>query len=124
MGRAWPTLIAGFSLAGFAVADEPAKKYQVVSPKDDAIVATAINAGGEIVGFEWVEEKRQPGIVVSTLPFACLTRPLPSSVSASPWSARNSSSEYRELSKADSCWSNILRYCRNEILQQRSWVTS
>lgn len=68
MGRAWLTLIAGLSLAGFAAADEPAKKYQIVTPKDDAIVATAINAGGEIVGFEWVEEKKHPGIVVQ-MPF-------------------------------------------------------
>src|SRR5262249_22529780 len=49
-------------------ADEPAKKYEVISPKDDGIIATGINGRGEIVGFEWIEEKARPG-VLSQVPF-------------------------------------------------------
>jgi uncharacterized membrane protein len=49
-------------------ADEPVKKYQVVTPKDDGIVATGINDGGAIVGFEWVESKDTPG-VIEQVPF-------------------------------------------------------
>src|SRR3954467_2324024 len=49
-------------------ADEPVKKYQVVTPKDDGIIATGINNRGDIVGFEWIEEKARPG-VVDQVPF-------------------------------------------------------
>jgi uncharacterized membrane protein len=55
-------------LAGLVGADEPAKRYEVISPKDDGIIATGINGRGEIVGFEWIEEKARPGIV-SQVPF-------------------------------------------------------
>src|SRR5580692_2328581 len=55
-------------LISFARADEPAKKYQVLSPKDNGIIATGINNRGAIVGFEWVERKEQPG-VVEQVPF-------------------------------------------------------
>jgi uncharacterized membrane protein len=55
-------------LIEFVGADEPVKKYQVISPKDDGIIATGINGRGEIVGFEWIEEKARPG-VVSQVPF-------------------------------------------------------
>jgi uncharacterized membrane protein len=48
--------------------DEPARKYQVVTPKDDGIIATAINGRGAIVGFEWVERKEEPGVIVQ-MPF-------------------------------------------------------
>ncbi len=44
------------------------KKYQVVTPKDEGIVATGINNGGAIVGFEWIERKDQPG-VIEQVPF-------------------------------------------------------
>ena len=49
-----------------AGADEPVKKLQVVSPKDNDILATAINNRGDVVGFEWVEEKPD---IVSQVPF-------------------------------------------------------
>jgi uncharacterized membrane protein len=49
-------------------ADEPARKYQVVTPKDDGIIATGINGRGEIVGFEWIEDKARPG-VLDQVPF-------------------------------------------------------
>jgi uncharacterized membrane protein len=45
------------------VADEPTKKYQLVTPKDIGIIATGINGRGDIVGFEWIEEKDRPGVV-------------------------------------------------------------
>ena len=51
-----------------ALADEPVKKYQVVTPKDDGIIATGINRRGDIVGFEWIEEKERPG-VLDQVPF-------------------------------------------------------
>jgi probable HAF family extracellular repeat protein len=50
------------------VADEPGKKYQLVTPKPIGIMATGLNDRGDLVGFEWVEEKKQPDIV-SQRPF-------------------------------------------------------
>jgi uncharacterized membrane protein len=44
--------------------DESARKYQVVTPKADGIAVTAINDRGEVVGFEWVEDKDHPGVLV------------------------------------------------------------
>ena len=44
-------------------ADEPARKYQVVSPKDDGIIGMAINGRGDIVGFEWVDDKKAAGVI-------------------------------------------------------------
>jgi uncharacterized membrane protein len=44
------------------------KRYEVVSPKADGIIATAINSRGAIVGFEWLESKEQPG-VIDQVPF-------------------------------------------------------
>lgn len=48
--------------------DDPPKPVQVVMPKDDGIEAIAINTRGDIVYFEWIESKKQPG-VVEQLPF-------------------------------------------------------
>ncbi len=42
-------------------ATEPATTYQVINIKDDGIIATGINAHGEVIGFEWLEEKERPG---------------------------------------------------------------
>lgn len=50
-------------LTSFAQADEPAKAYQVITIKDDGIIATGINARGDVVGFEWLEEKERPGVL-------------------------------------------------------------
>src|SRR4051812_19258516 len=49
-------------------ADEPVRKFQVVTPKDDGIIATGINDRGDIIGFEWIEEKARPG-VLDQVPF-------------------------------------------------------
>src|SRR5829696_4524761 len=68
MRPVWRNLAAITVLAASAAADEPARKYEVVSPKDDGIIATGINGRGEVIGFEWVEEKETPG-VVSQMPF-------------------------------------------------------
>ena len=73
-------VMAALTLQTVVVGDEPAKKYRLVSPKDDGIIATGLNGRGDLVGFEWVEEKNQPG-VVSQVPFfarekAMITLPL------------------------------------------------
>ena len=51
-------------------ADKPklAQKYEVVTPKDTGIIGIDINERGDILGFEWVEEKELPG-VISQVPF-------------------------------------------------------
>src|SRR3954469_3317111 len=69
MRHAWLLLVLiAHGLPRLAGADEPARRYQVVSPKDDGIIATGINGRGEIVGFEWIEDKAHPG-VVDQVPF-------------------------------------------------------
>jgi hypothetical protein len=57
-----------FALLVNTRADEPAAKWDIVTPKDDGVIATGINARGEIIGFEWAEEKDTPG-VLSQRPF-------------------------------------------------------
>lgn len=44
-------------------ADGPARKYQVVSPKDDGVIGIAINGRGDVIGFEWMDDKKDAGIV-------------------------------------------------------------
>jgi uncharacterized membrane protein len=61
-------VVAVFALQTAVGADEPVKKYRLVTPKDDGIVAIALNGRGDLVGFEWVESKDQPG-VLSQAPF-------------------------------------------------------
>ena len=61
-------VIAAFALQTAVVADEPVKKYRLVTPKDDGIIATGLNGRGDLVGFEWAEEKDRPG-VVAQVPF-------------------------------------------------------
>src|SRR3954447_2839394 len=63
MRRVFLLCVFSSGLARLAGADEPVKKYQVVSPRDDGIIATGINGRGDIVGFEWIEEKERPGVV-------------------------------------------------------------
>jgi uncharacterized membrane protein len=45
--------------------DEPSSKtkYQVVTTKDDGIIATGLNARGDLLGYEWIESKKHAGIV-------------------------------------------------------------
>jgi uncharacterized membrane protein len=61
-------VMAAIALQTGAVADEPVTKYRLVSPKDDGIEGIALNGPGNMVGFEWAEEKNQPG-VISQVPF-------------------------------------------------------
>jgi uncharacterized membrane protein len=68
MQRLSLVLIATVGLSLTVGQDEPPRRYEVVSPKDDGIIATAINNRGAIVGFEWLERKEQPG-VVEQVPF-------------------------------------------------------
>jgi probable HAF family extracellular repeat protein len=63
MRRLWLLTIAVLGPASYVPATEPDKAYQVVATKEDGIIATGINARGEIVGFEWVEEKERPGVL-------------------------------------------------------------
>lgn len=63
MRAKWPLVFLALALVSVTVAEEPAQKFDVVTPKDDGIIANAINERGEIVGFEWVEEKAHPGVV-------------------------------------------------------------
>ncbi|MHC5540788.1 HAF repeat-containing protein, partial [Singulisphaera rosea] len=57
-------------LASIAVAEEPpkARPIHIVSLKDDGIIATGINELGDVIGFEWAENKDYPG-VVEQVPF-------------------------------------------------------
>jgi uncharacterized membrane protein len=55
--------VAGLGFASFVDSDEPQSKIEVVTPKDDGIIATGINARGEVVGFEWVDDKAHPGVL-------------------------------------------------------------
>lgn len=57
-------------MAPLAAADEPPKgrSIQVVSPKANGINATGINDLGDIIGFEWAENKNYPG-VLDQVPF-------------------------------------------------------
>ena len=61
-------IVAALVLQSPVLADEPAMKYRLVTPKDDAIMATGINGRGDVIGFQWLEDKDQPG-VVSQVPF-------------------------------------------------------
>ncbi|MHC5540354.1 HAF repeat-containing protein, partial [Singulisphaera rosea] len=57
-------------MAPLASADEPTKGHpiRIVSPKDNGISATGINELGDIIGFEWRENKKYPGML-DQIPF-------------------------------------------------------
>ncbi|MGC8641930.1 MAG: HAF repeat-containing protein [Isosphaeraceae bacterium] len=59
----WRIMIAALMLRGPLLGDEPSNRFQIVTPKTDGVSAVAINGHGEIVGFEWVESKKTPGVV-------------------------------------------------------------
>jgi uncharacterized membrane protein len=61
-------LSVAVGLIAIAGADEPPKKYRVVTPKDDGIIASGINERGEIIGFDLLEEKDRPA-VIAHVPF-------------------------------------------------------
>ncbi len=64
MRRVLPALIASL-VAGFARADEPAPTttYRLVSPRPVGVIATGLNARGDLVGFQWAEERARPGVL-------------------------------------------------------------
>jgi uncharacterized membrane protein len=68
MQRLCVILSATLGLTLTVGSDEPPRRYEVVTPKDDGIIATAMNDRGAIVGFEWVESKELPG-VIAQMPF-------------------------------------------------------
>lgn len=43
--------------------DSSVQKYRVITPKDDLISAVDINSKGEIVGTEWIENKKDSSII-------------------------------------------------------------
>lgn len=61
--KSLPLLLSVLTVPGAADSQDPPRKYQVVSPKDDGIIATGINAAGDVVGFEWVDDPKYPGVV-------------------------------------------------------------
>ena len=61
-------LSAALSSTALGAAAQPAKNYQLVTPKDIDIVATGINERGDIVGFESIEDRKNPG-VIEEVPF-------------------------------------------------------
>ncbi len=54
--RAGLALLAAFLVCWQARAEDPAKTYRVVTPRDDGIIATGISGRGDVVGFQWVEK--------------------------------------------------------------------
>lgn len=62
------TVAVALASPGAGRGQEPEAKVQVVTPKDDGIIATGINSAGDIVGFEWIESREHPG-VVEQVPF-------------------------------------------------------
>jgi uncharacterized membrane protein len=51
-------------------ADDTPKKYRVVTTKPVGIIATGLNSQGDLVGFEWAEEKNEPNILAQKPFFA------------------------------------------------------
>lgn len=68
MRYGWQMAVAVSILCGRLLGDEPRNRYEVVTPRHDEINAVGINGAGDIIGFEWVENKNTPG-VVEELPF-------------------------------------------------------
>ncbi len=62
MRREWFFLAVGLMTAA-AGADEPIKRYQIVTPKGDGIEVTGMNGRGEVIGFEWADDEALPGVV-------------------------------------------------------------
>ena len=54
---------AALSVTALTAAAQPAKNYQLVTPKDIDIVATGINERGDIVGFESIEDRKNPDMI-------------------------------------------------------------
>lgn len=73
-------ILAGLALAASPPADDPPPqapapapdpRFTVVTPKPTGIIGIDINDRGDVLGFEWVEEKELPG-VLSQAPFLAL----------------------------------------------------
>lgn len=54
---------AALGLPALAAAAQPGENYQLVTPRDIDIVATGINERGDIVGFEAVEDRKDPAMI-------------------------------------------------------------
>ena len=49
--------------AAWAAGDDPPRRCEVVTPRDDGIIATGINGRGDVIGFEWLEDPKTPGVI-------------------------------------------------------------
>ena len=49
--------------AGGARGDEPPPRCEVLTPRQDGIVAVGINARGDVLGLEWREDPKLPGVI-------------------------------------------------------------
>ncbi len=65
-------LFAALATFGTAVADEPPKAttYELVTPLNEGITATALNDRGDVVGFHWEPENGNPDILYEAPFFA------------------------------------------------------
>jgi hypothetical protein len=63
MRLSWLAGAVAWVLACQGHCDEPKTKLEIVTPRPEGIVATGINGRGDIVGFEWVESDRFPGVI-------------------------------------------------------------
>lgn len=61
-------LLLVVGLAGAPDEEVPVRRMEVVAPKDEDIVIVGLNGGGEVVGYEWIEDKDRPG-VLDQVPF-------------------------------------------------------
>src|SRR4051812_44572866 len=58
------TFALASTLAAAAAPPDPVPaRLEVVSPMPLGVIATGINGGGDVVGFEWVEDPKTPGVV-------------------------------------------------------------
>jgi uncharacterized membrane protein len=63
-------LSAALGLCATVTAVEPPKRYQVLTPREIDFSATGINERGDLVGFDWVEDPKRPGVIEQVPSFA------------------------------------------------------
>ena len=67
-------VVASLVPLGSSAADPP-RRLEIITPKDDAINAVALNARGDLVGFEWKEDPETPGVIGQEPFFAARGKP-------------------------------------------------
>jgi uncharacterized membrane protein len=66
--RTAPVLLLALLVASPCLGDDPPTRLRVVTPKPVGILASAINGAGDVVGFEWRENAKNPE-VIDEVPF-------------------------------------------------------